>query len=450
MGLIQIAKDTVTGMVNDQLRECFHCDSLDEDILVARGMRKVDNGRNNNTKSLDNLISNGSIILVNHGQCAIIVDQGQVVEFCAEPGEFIYDSSTEPSILYGNFTENIKALVSEAWRRATLGGNTGREQRVYYFNTKEIMGNLFGTATPISYKSVHADCGLTLNTQVKCNGEYSFKIENPLVFFTNVCGNVVDEYNKKKEPLMGMMRTEFVSALQPALGRLAGLRIPYDEIPNHTLELEKYMQEILTEKWLEQRGIQVVRVAFNPTSIPQADLDKIAKAQEATTYSDVGRARGMLVSAQAEAMQAAASNEATGPMMAFAGMNMANMAGGMNLGQMFAMDAPQSAPQPQVNMGAATVQQGTPIIGWTCSCGNGGNTGKFCSECGQPKPADAGWTCGCGTVNQGKFCQNCGSKKPEGAPIYKCDKCGWEPEDPANPPKFCPECGDVFDDNDKK
>ena len=85
---------------------------------------------------------------------------------------------------------------------------------------------------------------------------------------------------------------------------------------------------------------------------------------------------------------------------------------------------------------------------WKCSCGTE-NTGKFCANCGSPKPAPAvGWTCSCGAVNKGKFCTQCGAKKPADAPLYKCDKCGWEPEDPHNPPKFCPQCGDPFNADD--
>ncbi len=460
MGLIQAAKDSVTGMLADQWREYFYCDSLSEDILVVKGQKRVDAGRNSNTKSLDNIISNGSIVAVNEGQFMIIVDQGKVVEFCAEPGEFVYDASTEPSLFYGNLGENIKNTFMQVGKRFTFGGNTAKDQRVYFFNTKEIMGNLFGTANPIPFRVVDANIGLDVDIAIRCNGEYSFKIENPLLFYTNVCANVAESYNKKKEPLMGQMKAELMTALQPAFAQISAAGIRYSAIAAHTMELSESLNTILSEKWFERRGIKMVSIAINSLKASEEDEAMIKELQKTAVLRNANMAGATLVSAQADAMRAAASNESTGPMMAFAGMNMAAGAGGMNASQLFAMGgAQQNMGQPQgaanMGFGAPAGQQaapaaGTPIIGWTCSCGAAGNTGKFCSECGQPKPAEAGWTCSCGTVNQGKFCQNCGSKKPEGAPIYKCDKCGWEPEDPAHPPKFCPECGDIFDENDKQ
>lgn len=460
MGLIQAAKDSVTGMLADQWREYFYCDSLSEDILVVKGQKRVDAGRNSNTKSLDNIISNGSIVAVNEGQFMIIVDQGKVVEFCAEPGEFVYDASTEPSLFYGNLGENIKNTFMQVGKRFTFGGNTAKDQRVYFFNTKEIMGNLFGTANPVPFRVVDANIGLDVDIAIRCNGEYSFKIENPLLFYTNVCANVADSYNKKKEPLMGQMKAELMTALQPAFAQISAAGIRYSAIAAHTMELSESLNTILSEKWFERRGIKMVSIAINSLKASEEDEAMIKELQKTAVLRNANMAGATLVSAQADAMRAAASNESTGPMMAFAGMNMAAGAGGMNANQLFAMGgAQQNMGQPQgaanMGFGAPAGQQaagaaGTPIIGWNCNCGASGNTGKFCSECGQPKPAEAGWTCSCGTVNQGKFCQNCGSKKPEGAPIYKCDKCGWEPEDPAHPPKFCPECGDIFDENDKQ
>lgn len=457
MGLIKAAKDAVTGMLADQWREYFYCDALSEDVLVTKGRPRTDAGRNSNTKSLDNIISNGSIVAVNEGQFMIIVDQGKVVEFCAEAGEFIYDTSSEPSLFYGNLGENIVNTFKQVGKRFTLGGNTGKDQRVYYFNTKEIMGNLFGTANPVPFRVVDANIGLDVDIAIRCNGEYTFKIENPLLFYTNVCANVANEYNKKKEPLMGQMKAELMTALQPAFAQISAAGVRYSAIPAHTMELSESLNNILSEKWLQQRGIRMVSIAINSLKASEEDEAMIKELQKTAVLRNANMAGATLVSAQADAMRAAAANESTGPMMAFAGMNMATMAGGMNSNQLFAMGAQQNAAAPQnaPNMGFGAAGQqaapaGAPIIGWTCNCGAAGNTGKFCSECGQPKPVEAGWTCGCGTVNQGKFCQNCGAKKPEGAPIYKCDKCGWEPEDPAHPPKFCPECGDIFDENDRQ
>ncbi len=453
MGLIQAAKDTVQSLLADQWREYFYCDSLSNDILMVKGAKRLNTGRGGNTKSTDNIISNGSIVAVNEGQCMIIVDQGAIVEFCADPGEFVYDMSTEPSLLYGNLGENIKKTFSVVGRRFTFGGNTARDQRVYFFNTKEIKRNLFGTANPIPFRVVDKNIGLDMDTSLRCNGEYSFKLADPLLFYKNVCANVTDSYNRSE--LQSMMKAELLTALQPALAKISAMGVRYSEIPAHSEELADFLNEELSEKWQELRGIVVVSMNMNPPTLPEDIQKQISELQKTAVFRNVGMAAANMNVAQAEAMKMAASNEATGPMMAFAGMNMASMAGGMNANQLYQMDA-QNA---QGAMGYAAGTQGAgalqtptqaPVLGWTCSCGKADNRGKFCEECGKPKPAGAGWTCSCGAVNQGKFCTECGARKPEGAPLYKCDKCGWEPEDPAHPPKFCPECGDIFDENDRK
>ncbi|MBO6088810.1 MAG: SPFH domain-containing protein, partial [Lachnospiraceae bacterium] len=203
------------------------------------------------------------------------------------------------------------------------------------------------------------------------------------------------------------------------------------------------LNERLSDKWGTMRGMEVIDVTFNTLKATEEDEARIKAFQDQAVYTNVNMAAARMTTATANAMEAAASNENAGSVMAFAGLNMAqNAAGGMNAANLFAMG--QQQPQ------AAPTQQAAPILGWKCACGKDGNTGKFCAECGAKKPEAAGWTCSCGAVNQGKFCPSCGAKKPEGAPMYKCDKCGWEPEDPMNPPKFCPECGDIFDENDIK
>ncbi len=446
MGLIKAAKDTLQTLLADQWREYFYCDSLSNDVLMIKGQKRVNQGRNSNTQASDNIISNGSIVAVNEGQCMIIVDQGAVVEFCADPGEFVYDTSTEPSLFYGSLNENIKNTFNVVGRRFTFGGNTARDQRVYFFNIKEIKGNLFGTSSPIPFRVVDRNIGLDMDTELRCNGEYSFKLVDPLLFYKNVCANVTDSY--KKSDLQSIMKAELMTALQPALAKVSAMGVRYSEIPGHSAELAQFLNEELSEKWQELRGIVVVSMNMNPPSLPTEVAKKISALQEQAVYRDPGMQAATLTTAQAEAMKLAAANESAGPMMAFAGMNMANMMGGANAGQISSLNAQYQAGQ-TVQMQTST-QAAAPILGWTCSCGKTDNRGKFCEECGAPKPAGAGWTCSCGKVNQGKFCSDCGSRKPEGAPLYKCDKCGWEPEDPAHPPKFCPECGDIFDDNDRR
>lgn len=447
MGLIQAAKDTISGMLADQWREYFYCDAMPNEVLVTKGKIRV-TGKNGN-KGVDNIITNGSIIAVNEGQCMIIVDQGEIVEFCADAGEFVYDASTEPSLLYGNLNDNVKNTFQNIGKRFTFGGSTGKDQRVYYFNIKEIMGNLFGTASPIPFRIVDNNIGLDVDTAVKCNGQYSFKIIDPLLFYKNVCGNVTRDYDKSQ--LLATLKTE--------LRRRCSLRWP--RFPPRVSVIMSWqatrrrwrtLNEVLSEKWSNLRGIEIVSIGFNSVKIPDDDEKMIKELQKTAVMRNANMAAATLVGAQAEAMKAAASNTATGPMMAFAGMNMANQAGGFDANALYAMGAQQQAAQqqaaPQQPVERAVPHMQTPVLGWTCSCGKKDNMGKFCEECGGKKPEDAGWTCGCGAVNQGKFCTECGGKKPAGASLYRCDKCGWEPEDPAHPPKFCPECGDIFDDSD--
>lgn len=440
MGLIKAAKDAVGSMMADQWREYFYCDAMSNDILVTKG-RKRTGGRGSNSKGTDNIISDGSIVAVNEGQCMIIVEQGGIVEFCAEAGEFVYDNSTEPSLFGGDLGESIMNTFKAIGKRFTFGGSAGKDQRVYFFNTKEIMDNLYGTATPVPFRYIDDNIGLDLDVSIRCNGSYSFRIKDPLLFYQNVCGNVTESYGRSQ--LQGQMKAELMTAMQPALGRISRLRVRVSDIPYHVSELVEAVNAELSEKWEKLRGIVVVSMTMNPPSMPEEITRKISELQTTATLRNPNMAAATLAGAQAEAMKAAASNTATGPMMAFAGMNMANAAGGMDASALYAMGGAQAG------AGSGQGKTGTPVPGWDCRCGHRDNRGKFCMECGSPKPADAGWTCGCGAVNQGKFCTNCGSRKPEGAPLYKCDKCGWEPEDPAHPPKFCPECGDIFDGNDR-
>jgi len=306
---------------------------------------------------------------------------------------------------------------------------------VYYFNIKEILDNKFGTANPIAFRVVDSRINFDVDVSLRCNGTYTFRVIDPIKLYTNVTGNVAQSYSK--DELRDTMKTEFVSALGPALAKLSTLEIRPNQIPAHTNDLEKYLNEELSAEW-GARGIGDVKVAINPPTLTQEDQEMLKTAQKTAMYRDPTMAAAMLVGAQADAMKAAASNEA-GAMTGFMGMGMAMNAGGMNAQNLFQMGQPQQTAPAQ-----ATVQTSG---GWKCSCG-ATVTGKFCTECGSPKPVNDGWTCSCGAVNKGKFCSECGAKKPSGVPQYKCDKCGWEPEKGVKPPKFCPECGDPFDDGD--
>lgn len=453
MGLIKAISGAIRGVTADQWKEYFYCDSLESDVLVTKGHKRTGGRFGNNNNGNDNIISNGSVIAVNEGQCMIIVDQGKVVEFCAEAGEFQYDTSSEPSLLSGNLGENIKKTFNTIGKRFTFAGDTGKDQRVYFFNTKEIMGNKYGTANPVPFRVVDTNIGLDVDISVRCNGEYSYQIFDPILFYTNVCGNVKEEYTR--ETISSQLKTELMTALQPAFAQISEMGIRYSAIPAHTMEVADALNKVLSEKWGELRGIKIVSFGVNTIKASEEDEQMIKELQRTAVLRNPNMAAATLTGAQAEAMKSAAANTSTGPMMAFAGMNMANMAGGMNANTLFEMGAQQTANQAQqaANQTAGqasnqTVNQTSGAGSWTCKCGNV-NTGKFCVECGASKPEPAvGWTCSCGAVNKGKFCSECGAKKPAGEPLYKCDKCGWEPDDPKNPPKFCPECGDVFNEDD--
>lgn len=441
MGLIQAIKGAAEGALADSWREYFYCESISSSVLVTKGEKRVNGKRSSNTKGNDNIISNGSIIAVNDGQCMLIVEQGKVVEICAQAGEFVYDNSTEPSIFYGKLGESIKNSFAQIGKRFTFGGDTAKDQRVYYINTKEIPGNKYGTANPVPFRVVDRNIGLDVDIAIRCHGEYSYKVVDPILFYTNVTGNVESDYERGQ--IDSQLKTELMTALQPAFAKISDMGIRYSALPGHTMEMSDALNEVLSKKWSELRGLAIVSFGVSSVTASEEDEQMIKDLQRSAVLRDPTMAAATLTSAQAEAMKSAAANTSTGPMMAFAGMNMANMAGGMNAGNLYAMGAQQQQAAPQQ---AAPAQ----MPGWACACGVAGNTGKFCAECGKPQPSADGWTCTCGTVNKGKFCQNCGSSKPVGAPVYKCDKCGWEPEDKAIPPKFCPECGDVFDDNDKQ
>ncbi len=433
MGLIKAGIGALSGTLADQWKEFFYCEALPADVLMRKGEKKV-GSRSSNTKGSGNVISDGSGIVVSDGQCMIIVEQGKVVEFCAEPGNFTYRTDLEPSIFTGGLGDSIKKTFKEIGKRFTLGGEPGKDQRVYYFNTKELIDNKFGTANPVPFRVVDSRIGLDIDVSLRCNGVYSYKIADPILFYTNVCGNVSTEY--VRDEIDGQLKTEFISALQPALAKLSALEIRPNQIIAHNTELEDAMNTTLSGKWGELRGLKIVSVALGSVTLPEDDQQLIKDAQRAAMYKDPTMAAANLAGAQADAMRTAAGNSA-GAMTGFMGMGMAMNAGGTNVQNLYAMGQQQ-----------AQNQAAQPAGGWKCSCGAVA-TGKFCPGCGSPKPENNGWTCSCGAVNQGKFCQNCGAKKPEGAPLYRCDKCGWQPEDPKNPPKFCPECGDVFDDNDK-
>ena len=461
MGLIKAALGAAGGVMADQWLEYFYCDALPENVMAVKGQKRS-SGRSSNTRGSDNIISNGSVIAVADGQCMVIVDQGKVTEFCAEPGEFKYDASTEPSLFYGKLGKNILDTFKNIGKRFTFGGEAPKDQRVYYFNTKELIGNKYGTPSPVPFRVVDQRAGIDIDIAIRCFGEYSYRICDPILFYTNVCGNVSGDYTRDR--LESQLKTELLTALQPAFAKISEQGIRYSALPGHTMEMADALNDVLSSKWRNLRGLEIVSFGVSSVKASEEDEAMLKELQRNAAFMDPTRAAAHLVGAQASAMQAAANNQNAGPAMAFMGMNMAGQAGGVNAQSLYQMGAQQQAAPAAAGWTCACGQSGitgkfcpncgkpkpapAPAAGsWTCSCGATA-TGKFCPECGKPRPADTGWTCSCGAVNKGKFCAECGKPKPAGTPKYKCDKCGWEPKDPTHPPKFCPACGDPFDDGD--
>ena len=421
MGLVRAAGAALSTMMGDQWREYFYCNSLDNDTLMLKGEKRI-GPKSSNTKGADNIISNGALIAVNDGQCMIIVEQGAIVEVCAEPGEFVFDSSTEPSIFYGDLGENLVNSFKTFVKRFAFGGDTAKDQRIYYFNTKEIIGNKYGTANPVPFRVLDKNIDLDIEIALRAHGEFTFRLMDPILFYKNLAGNVEKDY--KKQEIESQLRSELLTKLQPAFARIAESGVRYYQITAHTDELGQILNELLSKSWGEHYGIEMTAFGISSVTAPEEDIEMIKQLQKNAVYRNATMAAANLTAAQADAMRAAASNESTGPMMAFAGMNMANQVGGFNAGNLYAMGAEQqNAAAANANTPAGNAESSAPAAAasvagvatasdWTCpKCGHEHNNGKFCSECGTAKMED--WTCPeCGhTGNKGKFCSECGHKK---------------------------------------
>lgn len=411
MGLTKAFFGATNSTLADQWKEYFYCDSMSGDVLVRKGAKKV-SGRSSNTKGNENVISNGSAIAVNDGQCMIIVEQGKVVEVCAEPGVFVYDTSSEPSIFTGGLGQGILNTFKTIGKRFTYGGDAAKDQRVYYFNTKEIIGNKYGTPNPVPFRTVDARIGLDIDISIRCHGEYSYKITDPILFYTNVCGNVQDEYTR--DTIDSQLKSELMTALQPAFAKISAMGIRYSSLPGHTQQIADALNDVLSAKWGQLRGIEVASFGVSSVMASEEDEAMIKELQRTAVFTNANMAAASLVGAQGDAMRAAAANK-NGAVMGFMGMNMASQAGGMNAQDLYNIGAQQQAMQNQAMAQTASQPTGNE---WTCSCGTK-NTGKFCTECASPRPS-----------------QN---------RTYTCSNCGWQAVNPEKAPKFCPECGDRFD-----
>ena len=438
MGLIRAGLNAAGGVLADQWKEFFTCDAMSEGVLALKG-KKSGGRRSVNNKGSDNIITTGSVILVADGQCMMIVDQGKIVEFAAEPGEYTYDASTSPSVFSGSFGDSLGKSINEFGKRFTFGGEPAKDQRIYYFNTKEITGNKYGTPSPIPFRVVDNNVGLDMDVRLRCFGVFSYRICDPVLFYKHVCGNISEPYTRSR--LDEQLRSELLGALGMAFGRISEMGIRYSALQMHTMELADTLNDILSKKWREKRGLEIVDIGISSVTPLDEDVAQVQQYQSATAFRTPQMAAQQLARSQDQSMRDAANN-AGGAALGFMGMNMAQQTGGNAAAQFYQMAQQQQAAAP------APAAPAAPAGGWKCpSCGATA-TGKFCPECGAKKPADEGWTCACGSVNKGKFCPECGAKKPAGVPQYRCDKCGWEPPKGTKPPKFCPECGDPFDDGD--
>ncbi len=396
MGLIKAFTGAVGGVLADQWKEYFYCDSIAEDTLAVKGQKRV-SGRSSNTKGEENIISDGAVIAVNEGQCMLIVEQGKVVEVSAEPGEYRFDKSTEPTVFSGSFGKSLIESFKTVGKRFTFGGDTAKDQRVYYINTKEIVGNKYGTPTPIPFRVVDRNIGLDMDIAVRCNGEYSYKVADPIVFYTNLSGNVEGDY--RRDRIDSQLKTELLTALQPAFAKISEMGVRYSALPAHTIEIADALNEVLSKKWLALRGIAVASFGINSVSASEEDEDAIKELQRRAVMRDPSMAAATLAGAQAEAMTKAAENSA-GAMTGFMGFGMAQQAGGIKANELFSM-----AKEKDEAEAAKAPANGT----WVCTCGSV-NSGKFCPECGNKKP-QGGFCAECGAkVSGGKFCPECGNK----------------------------------------
>ena len=454
MGLIRAGLNAAGGVLADQWKEFFTCEAIPEGVLALKGRKS--GGRRGTNRGSDNVITTGSVILVADGQCMMIVDQGRIVEFAAEPGEYTYDASTEPTIFCGDLGEGVAKSFTEFGRRFTFGGEPPKDQRIYYFNTKELTGNKYGTPSPVPFRVVDNNIGLDMDVGIRCFGLFSYRICDPMLFYKNVCGNISDAYTRDR--LDDQLRSELLGALGMAFGRISEMGIRYSALQMHTMELADSLNDVLSKKWREKRGLEIVNIGISSLTPVEEDAKRVQQYQAASAFRDPRNAAAQLFSAQADATRTAAANP-NGAVMGFMGMNMAQQAGG-SAAQLYQMGQQQApANSWKCACGATATGKFCPECGakrpepkaagsWKCPKCGAEATGKFCPECGTKKPEAEGWVCACGAVNKGKFCSECGAKKPAGVPQYRCDKCGWEPPKGTRPPKLCPECGDPFDDGD--
>lgn len=407
MGIIKAAINAVGGALADSWLEAIQAPDMGDNTVICPG-RVITNGRSQNTKRDENIISNGSKILVHEHQFMILIDNGKIVDYTADPGPYIVQNSSAPSLFNGQFGDSLK----EAFERVKFAGIPSNQQRVFFINLQEIKNLKFGTPNPIQYFDNFYNAELF----IRAHGTYSIKVTNPFKFYQEVIPRSAITKNEKVEftSLNQQYNDEFLSALGAAINQYSadGNRVSY--IASKGPLIAKYMADALDEDWDNLRGMQVVSVGLNPPSYDKESQELINMRNKGAMLSDAAVQQGYVAANISEGLRDAGSN-ANGAMAGFMGMGMGMNAGGNILGgymqnpQYNNQQAQQQAPQ------QAAPQQQAP-----------------------QQAAQDGWTCACGAVNQGKFCSECGSKKPEAPKKRFCTNCGAEL---AETSKFCPECG---------
>ncbi len=414
MGFIRAAAGALGGTLADSWLEYITADNMGSNTVVTRGVQITRGKRGSNTKATPNTISNGSKIEVGPNQLMILMDSGRIVDYCAEEGCYEVFQSSAPSMFNGELADSVK----DTFQRFKFGGQPGSTQQVFYINLQEIRGIKFGTRNALQYFDNFYNAELF----VRCHGSYSVKITDPLKFFMEAVPRNISrlEFNEMGD----QFNAEFLTALQTAIGQMAVDGVRISALNAKTMELSKYMANVLDEDWKQARGMEITSVGVSSISYDDESKALINMRNQGAMMSNAAVREGYVQSSIAKGLQSAGSNTA-GAGQAFMAMGM----GMQGAGNFMASASATNAQQMQQAAAAA------PADGWKCTCGTV-NTGNFCNNCGAKKPAPAGsWTCTCGTSNTGNFCTNCGSKKPANDGSWTCT-CGA-----SNTGNFCTNCG---------
>lgn len=394
MGIVKALTSAVSGSLSDQWLEVIEAGEMGDKTVFSSGVKIR---RGTNSRGTDNTVSDGSVIHVYPNQFMLLVDGGKVIDYTGEAGYFTVKNASLPSLFNGQFEEALK----ESFDRVRYGGQTPTAQKVYFINLQEIKGIKFGTPNPMNYFDQFYNAELFL----RAHGTYSIKVTDPLLFYQEVIPKNASRVDV--DDINTQYLSEFLEALQSSINQMSadGFRISY--VSSKGRELGQYMSEILDNQWKAQRGMEIQSVGIASISYDDESKDMIHMRNQGAMLSNPGVREGYVQGAVARGMESAGSNP-NGSLAGFMGLGM-----GMNTGGGFA-GAASDANFRQMQMNQAR-QNKNPTgnqagQAWTCSCGSV-NNGKFCPECGKPRPAGP-WTCTCGTVNDGKFCSECGKPRP--------------------------------------